>query len=130
VRVRTGSQSEVAIGMLDKCIFAVFSLYVDNYLMIEPDDIKTLLGGTCVTQFMSCTRSHVLSLSRDAAALLALPYAWLSPAAGAAYSLPDGMHVIPWGFDYMRLNLSDEKVLEVRATHDRASLHTLSDVGI
>jgi hypothetical protein len=40
------SQSEVAIGKLDKCIFAVFSLYIDNYLMIEPDDIKTLLGGT------------------------------------------------------------------------------------
>lgn len=65
--------SEVAIGKLDKCIFAVFSLYIDNYLMIEPDDIKTLLG---------------------------------------AYSLPDGMHVIPWGFDYMRLHLGDEQLLE------------------
>jgi len=47
------SQSEVAIGKLDKCIFAVFSLYIDNHLMIEPDDIKTLLGGTA-SRVVSC----------------------------------------------------------------------------
>jgi hypothetical protein len=90
-------QSEVAIGKLDQCIFAVFSLYIDNFLIIEPDDISTILGGTHV--------SLKIFGKNEKRAHSGQPL---------GYSLPDRMYVIPWGFDYLRLSLGDEQVLEVR----------------